>query len=65
MRTSLHPAVVAIVILVVLAVVGALLYRNLAGTRVDTSSSMSPELKAKILRAYGGGRPPGTPEGKR
>lgn len=55
MKTQLHPAVVVVVLAVVVIVAGYFVYRGLVGNRVDTSASMSPELRAKIIQSYGGG----------
>jgi len=62
MKQQLHPGVVAAVVIIVVLVVGVLLYRGLSTKKVDTSASMSPELKAKIVQTYGGRpRPTGAP----
>ncbi|NLI01187.1 MAG: hypothetical protein GX446_17020 [Chthonomonadales bacterium] len=56
MKTQVHPAVAVVIVVIVIAVIGALGYRLFASKQVDTSQSMSPELRAKILKAYGAGQ---------
>lgn len=57
MKAQVSPALAAVCIAVVLAVIGFVMYRNLAGSRVDSVATMTPELRAKIGAAYGVGEP--------
>ncbi|HZP83837.1 MAG TPA: hypothetical protein VFB21_19510 [Chthonomonadaceae bacterium] len=58
MKTQISPALGIGIIVAVIVLAGWFMYRNLSKQQVDTSASMSPELKRKIISAYGGGRPP-------
>lgn len=62
MKTQINPTIGIGIIVIVILLVGWFMYRNLTQERVDTSASMSPELKQKIISAYGGGqKAPGVP----
>lgn len=63
MKNQINPALAAAVIVVMLVVAGALIYRGVSGQRVDTSASMSADVKAKFIGANGGGGVP--PPGQR
>jgi hypothetical protein len=57
MKTRINPALGIGILVVAVLVIGFLFYRANTRQQVDTSASLSPELRAKIMGAYGGASP--------
>lgn len=56
MKKQINPALGIGIVIVVVIVAGVLFFRG-SGQHVDTTASMTPELRDKLRAAYGGGRP--------
>ncbi len=54
MKTRISPALGIGIIVVVAALIGWFMYKSTSRQEMDTSASLSPELRAKIMGQYGG-----------
>jgi hypothetical protein len=64
MKTQINPLLGIGLIIVVVAIAALLIYRGTSKQQVDTTASMTPELKARIQSVYGGApQPSGAPRG--